>query len=114
MEIWIDAQLSPSLALWINQSYKSILVAHSIRSLGLRDAGDELIFQKAKAQRAVIMSKDYDFVKLLERFGHPPQIIWITCGNTSNNHMREILKKHFSTIVEMLNNGEPLVEIEGI
>lgn len=113
MEIWIDAQLSPSLALWINQHYHSIFTAHSIRSLGLRDAGDEFIFQKAKTKKAVIMSKDADFVKLLERFGTPPQLIWITSGNTSNARMREILEKYFPIIIDMLNNGEPLIEIEG-
>ena len=113
MEIWIDAQLSPSLALWINQNYAD-LNAHSMRSLGLRDAGDEAIFIKAKMQKAVLISKDADFIKLLERFGPPPQIVWITAGNTSNARMREILGKHLLMIVEMLRKGEALIEIEGI
>lgn len=112
MEIWIDAQLSPALALWVNQSF-SMVSACSLRSLDLRDADDEVIFQTAKLQNAVLMSKDADFVKLLERFGPPPQIIWITAGNTSNARMREILATHFPTIIEMLSNGEPLIEIEG-
>ncbi len=112
MEIWIDAQLSPILALWINQSFDKVR-ARSMRSLDLRDADDEVIFQKAKEQKAIIMSKDADFVTLLERFGPPPQILWITAGNTSNVQMRKILEKHFATIIEMLNNGEPLIEIEG-
>jgi predicted nuclease of predicted toxin-antitoxin system len=112
MELWIDAHLSPAPALWVNQSFTGIN-AHSMRALGLRDADDESIFQKAKTQNAVIMSKDADFVKLLDRFGPPPQIIWVTTGNTSNAHMREILNKYFSTIIEMLNKGESLIEIEG-
>jgi predicted nuclease of predicted toxin-antitoxin system len=113
MMIWIDAQLSPSLALWINQSYKDIN-ACSVRSLDLRDADDEMIFNRAKNEKAVIMSKDADFVKLLERFGPPPQIIWVTSGNTSNAVMREILGKHLPTIIEMLGNGEQLIEIGAI
>jgi predicted nuclease of predicted toxin-antitoxin system len=85
-----------------------------MRSLNLRDADDEVIFNRAKNEKAIIMSKDADFVKLLERFGPPPQVIWITAGNTSNSRMREILSKHFPTIIEMLNNGEPLIEVEEI
>lgn len=111
MEIWIDAQLSPSLALWINESFEGFNVC-SVRSLGLRDADDDVIFQEAKIRKAVIMSKDYDFVQLLERFGPPPQIIWITSGNTSNARMREILSTHLLTVKEMLINGERLIEIE--
>jgi predicted nuclease of predicted toxin-antitoxin system len=37
------------------------------------------------------MTKDSDFVALLDRFGPPPQVIWITCGNTSNARLKEIL-----------------------
>jgi predicted nuclease of predicted toxin-antitoxin system len=37
------------------------------------------------------MTKDSDFVDLVERLGPPPQIIWLTCGNTSNLRLREIL-----------------------
>ncbi|MCD6013898.1 MAG: hypothetical protein K0Q79_3760 [Flavipsychrobacter sp.] len=110
MEIWIDAQLSPALALWINQTYPNIKSC-SLRSLNLRNAGDEEIFKKAKEKNVILMSKNSDFVKLLERFGSPPQIIWITAGNTSNAHMRQILTKHFTTIIEMLNSGETLIEI---
>lgn len=112
MEIWIDAHLSPSLALWLNQHYPGIQ-AKSMRSLGLRDADDLLIFQQAKAQQAVIMSKDADFIKLQERLGVPPQIIWITAGNTSIQRMREIFEKHFPAVIRMLQNGEPLIEVEG-
>jgi predicted nuclease of predicted toxin-antitoxin system len=112
MEIWIDAQLSPSVALWINQSFDGIN-AKSMRALGLRDADDEVIFMEAKGQKVTIMSKDADFIKLLERFGPPPQIIWITVGNSSNASLKKILGKHFSTILEMLGNGEKFIEVEG-
>lgn len=112
MEIWIDAQLSPAIALWLNQSFPDIN-ARSVRSIGLLSADDETIFLKAREEKAIVVSKDADFVNLLEQLGPPPQIIWITAGNTSNSRMREILTKHMPTIIEMINNGEPLIEITG-
>ncbi len=36
-ELWIDAHISPAIALWINQTFSDIN-AKSVRSLGLRDA----------------------------------------------------------------------------
>ncbi|GAA4318071.1 hypothetical protein GCM10023143_30530 [Compostibacter hankyongensis] len=59
------------------------------------------------------MNKDDDFIRLLELQGRPPQIIWITCGNSSNNRMREILSRHLEVVVELLRKGEPYVEITG-
>jgi len=44
MEIWIDAQLSPSLAVYLNQSFSGIN-AFSLSYLGLSDAKDLMIFQ---------------------------------------------------------------------
>jgi len=57
------------------------------------------------------MTKDRDFVDLLERLGPPPQVIWITCGNTSNRAMRGILSKALPQALALVRPGEPLVEI---
>jgi predicted nuclease of predicted toxin-antitoxin system len=89
MTIWIDAQISPAIAAWISSNYPMSAVA--IRDLGLRDAEDKEIFEAARLEKAVVMTKDSDFVLLLDRLGPPPQVIWVTCGNTSNGRLKEVL-----------------------
>lgn len=111
--IWVDAQLSPSLAAWISRSYED-LEAKSVRSLGLREAEDEEIFRAARKSGAIIMSKDRDFLNLLERYGPPPKVIWITSGNTSNKRMRQVLERTLLTAIDLLNTDEVLVEIGDI
>ena len=78
MRIWIDAQMSPAIATWISSNYAVNAVA--IRDLGLRDAEDKEIFEAARQEKAVVMTKDSDFVLLLDKLGPPPQVIWVTCG----------------------------------
>lgn len=112
MTIWIDAHLSPSLALWINQNFEGI-EAKSLRALGLRDALDTVIFQEAKKAGAILMTKDEDFEQFIHAFGPPPAIILVTCGNTSNARMREILSRQLTFVLELIKGGEPLVEITG-
>ena len=72
MILWIDAQLSPALARWLSDTFG--VTAHAVRDLGLRDAKDLAIFHAAREAGAVLMSKDSDFVLLLERFGPSPQM----------------------------------------
>lgn len=110
MTIWIDAQLSPFIALYINNTFP-YMHAVSLRSLGLNFANDQDIFEKAKAANVIVMSKDYDFVKLLRQNGPPPKLIWITSGNTSNAAMCNILNNTLETALGLLNNGEIMVEI---
>lgn len=112
MTIWVDAQLSPRIAHWLTKHFS--LTAKPLREIGLRDAEDYEIFTKARAENAVILTKDNDFLRLLEQHGSPPKVIWLTCGNTSDTALRKILEQHFATALELLNGGENLVEIGGI
>ena len=111
MTIWVDAHLSPAIAIWITNTFGVTAVA--LRDIGLRDAEDPEIFETAKAQGVIVMTKDSDFVDLVDRLGSPPQIIWLTCGNTSNARLREILNATLLDALELLRAGETLVEISG-
>ena len=106
----MDAQLSPAIVAWINRTFDDI-EAESVRSLGLRDATDVEIFEKAKMEDVIVLSKDDDFIQLIEHRGTPPKLIWITCGNTSNAKMREILSKTLLKAKELLESDESIVEI---
>ena len=50
-------------------------------------------------------------VALLDRLGPPPRIVWLTCGNTSNARMREVLRSRWQDARALLDAGEELVEI---
>jgi predicted nuclease of predicted toxin-antitoxin system len=51
------------------------------------------------------MTEDSDFVKLLEEFGPPPQVIWLTCGNTTNARLKQILTKALPEAISLLESG---------
>ena len=109
MIIWTDAQLSPAIAGWIENNFD--VQAFALRDLGLRDAEDLEIFEAAIKSNAVVMTKDSDFVSLLERLDAPPKIIWLTCGNTSNANLKIILSKTLQDAIDFLESGEKIIEI---
>lgn len=109
MKIWLDAQLPPTLAQWIRENFN--LEAFALRELQLRDAKDLEIFIAARAENAIIMTKDSDFVDLVCRLGSPPQILWLTCGNVTNRNLRKLLTATLLNALKQLNRGEIIVEI---
>ncbi len=109
MILWVDAQLSPHLAPWLTDALG--VEAYSARWLGYRDASDEDIFAAARDGGAIVLTKDRDFPDLLERYGPPPKVIWVTMGNTTNARMREVLQRLLPTALELLAKGESLVEL---
>ena len=110
-EVWIDAQLSPALAAWIDGELG--VAARSVSRLGLRDAADAEIFRAARAADAGVLTKDADFVRLLAAHGPPPHVVLLTFGNTTNAHTRSVLRGALSAALSMIDAGEALVEIAG-
>ena len=84
--------------------------AYALRELGLRDADDRTIFAQAKTANAILLSKDVDFVELISRLGSPPKLIWITCGNVSNEALRALLMARLVTALAVLETDD-IVEI---
>jgi predicted nuclease of predicted toxin-antitoxin system len=89
--LWIDNQLPPALASWMGATF-------SIDCLPVRDLN---------LHRAT----DTDFVELLEKHGPPPQVVLVTCGNTSNARLRGLVQMAWPAVVTMLERGEALVEL---
>lgn len=109
MTIWIDAQLSPEIATWVSSNFS--VQAFALRDLGLRDATDQQIFAAAQKAGAVVMTKDSDFVALVERYGTPPQVLWLRGGNTSNARLKQVRQATLSPALRLLQAGEALIEI---
>ena len=109
MIIRVGAQLSPALAPWLDHELGA--QAFSVRYLNLLRSKDVDIFAAARAASAIVLTKDGDFPLLLERLGPPPFVIWLRCGNTSNVHVKRLLRRTLPAALERIEAGESLVEI---
>ena len=109
MTIWLDAHLSPAVAAWITTQFSIGAVA--VRERGLRASKDREIFFAAREAKAIVMTKDSHFAWLVRKLGPPPQVIWLTFGNTSNVRLKEILERNLTQALAFIQAGESLVEI---
>lgn len=105
---WLDAQLPPQLAPWLSQTFE--VTAFSASYLGYRDATDDMIFEAAQLARAVVVSKDADFLERVVRLGSPPKLLYVTCGNTTTRRLKEIFLATFEA-AQWLLPAEDVVEI---
>jgi len=113
VRVWLDAQFSPALAVWMQQRF-GLEEAYAIQAAPeMRALKDHVIFERAREANVVVMTKDRDFVDLVERLGPPPQVLWVTCGNTSNLEMQRILEAAGPAVLALLRGGDPLVELSG-
>lgn len=109
MTIWLDNHLSPALARWMSDVFGEPCI--QIRDLGLARTADLDIFQRARIDARVLITKDHDFADLVKRLGPPPSIVLPACGNTSTAYLRAHMHEPLAQAFGLIAAGEPLVEI---
>jgi predicted nuclease of predicted toxin-antitoxin system len=101
MKLLFDQNLSPRLPRLLADLYPESV---HVREVGLRDAQDGDIWNYAKHQGFVIVSKDSDFQHRSLLYGSPPKFIWLRVGNCSFKAIEDLLRKYSIAIHEFEQN----------
>lgn len=106
MKFIVDAQLPPGLCRWLDERGHA---ATHVQTLGLAAAPDRDIADRAEIDRAVLITKDEDFLllRLPDRFG----VLWLRCGNTTKPALEAWLAERWYEVERLLAAGERLIEL---
>jgi len=91
MKLLFDQNLSPRLPHILTDIYPESV---HVREIGMRDATDTEIWEYAKNNEFVIVSKDSDFQARSLLYGSPPKFIWLRVGNCPVKPIEELLRNH--------------------
>lgn len=101
LRVLVDAQLPPEPARWLTVTYG--LAAQHVQDVDQLSTDDSAIVAAARAGDAsIVITKDEGFVKLVERFGPPPQIVKVTCGNIRNADLRALVLSAWPRVADLL------------
>jgi predicted nuclease of predicted toxin-antitoxin system len=95
MKLLFDQNLAPSLTSILEDLYPGSI---HVREVGLREADDAVIWEYAKQNGVIVISKDSDFQARSLLLGNPPKFIWLRVGNCSVGRIEELLRKYSATI----------------
>ncbi len=101
MKLLLDQNISRRILPQITQQFPDS--AH-VYLLGLQEADDITIWDYAKKYNYTIVSKDSDFHELCLLNGIPPKIIWLRCGNETNQFLCNLLVNKSAEIEEFLHD----------
>ncbi|PHX99993.1 MAG: hypothetical protein CK529_07875 [Rhodospirillaceae bacterium] len=85
MKLLFGENLSFKLAVRLNVEY---LYSSYVRLVGLRGASDQKIWQYARDNGFILISKDDDFRDFSLVHGAPPKVILLTVGNDGTQHIK--------------------------
>jgi predicted nuclease of predicted toxin-antitoxin system len=69
-----------------------------VRDIGLKASDDPLVWDYARDNDFMIVSKDADMHDLSLVFGNPPKVIWLRLGNCSTSDVESLLRREFEAI----------------
>ncbi|NMG10161.1 hypothetical protein DP117_26105 [Brasilonema sp. UFV-L1] len=66
--------------------------------LGLDTADDNMVWQYARDNDYIIVTKDSDFQELTMIRGFPPKVVWIRRGNCTTGDAESMLRLHIEDV----------------
>ncbi|MBE9050600.1 DUF5615 family PIN-like protein [Nostocales cyanobacterium LEGE 11386] len=95
MKLLLDENLSDRIITKILDLY---LDSVHVKILDLTNTDDALIWEYAKVNNFVIVSKDSDFHQRSFLYGHPPKFIYLGIGNSPTFKIVQILRDNYEII----------------
>lgn len=95
MKLLFDENLSPKLPSRLSDLFPNSL---HVRDVGMKATIDPIVWDYAKDNDLMIVSKDADMHDLSLVLGNPPKVIWIRLGNCSTSQVENLLRREFSAI----------------
>lgn len=106
MKLLFDENLSPRLAHRLSDLFPN---STHVRDIGLKAADDPLVWDYARLNDFMIVSKDADMHDLSLIFGNPPKVVWLRIGNCSTLEAETLLRREYNAIVAFY--GDPTLSL---
>lgn len=99
MKLLFDQNISPKLVESLKDWFPNSV---HVQNIGLDKATDSEIWDHAKDNDFILISKDADFAERSLLFGYPPFVIWIRKGNCLTKDIVNILTENHRLIKEFI------------
>jgi predicted nuclease of predicted toxin-antitoxin system len=110
LRLLFDENVSPRLVLLLSDLYPGSL---HVSDAGLESKRDSWIWDYARAECLVVVTKDRDFREFSLDVGAPPKVIWLGLGNCTTRLIADILRREAIRIAEFAADPETAVLILG-
>ena len=95
MKLLFDQNLSPRLVNRLSDLYPD---SNHVYPLGIDRVADREVWEYARREGYLVVTKDADFSDLCMLLGFPPKVIWIRRGNCKTSDIEMLLRHHYPDI----------------
>jgi predicted nuclease of predicted toxin-antitoxin system len=96
MKLLFDQNLSPKLAHMLSDLFPG---SQHVHALGLGEADDDRVWDYARDDGFVIVTKDGDYNHLSVMRGTPPKVIWLQLGNCTTAAIDSVMRVRLAEVL---------------
>ena len=108
MKLLVDNQLP--LALAVHLRGWGLDCIH-VLEVALSSADDPVIWDKARADGRIVVTKDEDFLLLASRPGDTGRMVWVRLGNCRNAALIAAFDRARDALVQAMQAGQRVIEL---
>ena len=101
MKLIFDENLSEKILLSVSDLFPD---STQVKLVGLSKSDDATVWEWARQEGFVIVSKDTDFHQRAVVSGHPPKVVWLRIGNCPTKEIIQLLRARYEVIREFIES----------
>jgi len=110
MKLLLDENISLKLVKFLQKGFPE---SSHISFLDMQGGTDTQIWEFAKQENYIIVSKDNDFRQRSFLLGFPPKVIWLSIGNSGINEIKNLLLNNIAIVEHFFHDAnEGLLVLE--
>jgi predicted nuclease of predicted toxin-antitoxin system len=102
MKLLFDQNLSFKLVRQLADLFPG---SSQVRLVGLAEASDRAVWDYARANGFVLVSRDSDFAEMAALHGPPPKVVWVRSGNRPTNAVELMFRRQADAIAALEEDG---------
>jgi predicted nuclease of predicted toxin-antitoxin system len=108
VKLLFDENLSHKLANRLAELFPDSV---HVRDVGMKATDDPTVWDYAKENDFMIVSKDADMHDLSLVFGNPPKVVWVRLGNCTTTEVENLIRREFD-VIEMFYEDDSVSLLE--
>lgn len=101
MKLLFDQNLSPRLATRLQDLFPD---SSHVFWVGMDRAEDVEVWEYARQNGYLVVTKDADFSELSTLQGFPPKVVWLQLGNCTTGQVERLLRLHYEAIRHLVES----------
>ena len=98
VKLLFDQNLSPGLVRRLADLHPE---SSHVFSLGIDQASDDQVWERARQDGYTIVTKDSDFGDLSVLRGFPPKVIWVRLGNCTTQQIEDLIRNNNDAVTAL-------------